>query len=419
MNSSLYMLVNAVGWTLIHFLWQGALVGAATALALAALRYARPATRYAVCCGALLACLGWPALELHARLAAHGADALLALSGAGPSMHGGDAGVLNILQRNLDWIVGIWAVCALMLALRIAAGLLWIARAGRSEQVDPHWQRVAQQLAARFGVTRTVRLRVVAGLASPVTAGCWRPLILLPAALVAGMPPELLEALLAHEMAHVSQYDYLVNLIQNVIETLLFYHPAVWWISNRIRVERELIADDFAARQLGEPRRLALALSELERIQFSPQHLALAANGGDLMVRIKRLLKPDTTARSGKAALPLLAIAALGLAAWTQIATAETQAPAHQRALVDFASCAKPVWPAAALAAKETGTVKLNFLVDVDGRVNDAKVLGSSGHPALDEAARDGIRQCHFRPATDGGKPVKEWVKVQYVWTLE
>lgn len=89
------------------------------------------------------------------------------------------------------------------------------------------------------------------------------------------MPPDLL-ALLAHELAHIRRHDYLVNLLQNVIEALLFFHPAVWWIS-RVRLEREHIADDFAARQLGEPRRLALALSELERLQFST--LAQAANG--------------------------------------------------------------------------------------------------------------------------------------------
>jgi hypothetical protein len=145
--------------------------------------------------------------------------------------------------------------------------------------------------------------------------------VLVPASLVSGMPPQLLEALLAHELAHVRRCDYLVNLIQSAIEILLFYHPAVWWLSNRIREEREQIADDVAASELGEPRRLALALSELDLFQFSPQ-LAQAAHGGNLMSRIKRLVRPETEPLNWKLALPILGLATCAaLYSWA--------APAH------------------------------------------------------------------------------------------
>jgi hypothetical protein len=129
------------------------------------------------------------------------------------------------------------------------------------------------------------------------------------------MAPQLLEALLAHELAHVRRHDYLVNLLQSAIEILLFYHPAVWWLSHRIRIERELIADDLAASALDEPRRLALALSELDLFQLSPPQLAPGAIGekGKLMSRIKRLVRPQTETLTGSLSWKL-ALPALGLA---------------------------------------------------------------------------------------------------------
>ncbi|MDB5755627.1 MAG: peptidase, partial [Massilia sp.] len=140
-----------------------------------------------------------------------------------------------------------------------------------------------------------------------------------------------LEALLAHELAHIKRHDYLVNLVQSAIEIVLFYHPAVWWLSNRIRLEREQIADDLAASMLGEPRRLALALSELDRFQLAAtHHLAHAAHGGNLMIRIKRLVRPESEPLNWKMALPILGLSAACAAfyAHAQTAPAALAAPA-------------------------------------------------------------------------------------------
>lgn len=418
-------IIGSIGWTLVHFLWQGALVGCATAVALALMRNARPESRYLVACLGLALCLAWPALELVLRL----------VNGAGS---GGDAAVLFaaglvagspiddswslFLGEQLAWVVGTWALCALALAVRMALGLLWIGRAAAHERHDPAWQARAERMAARFGIDRAVRLRIVEGLGSPVTAGWWRPVVLVPASLVSGMPAHLLEALLAHEMAHIKRHDYLVNLGQNVVETLLFYHPAVWWISGRIRVEREQVADDFAARELGEPRRLALALSELEKFQFSTHHLAQAANGGDLMSRIKRLIRPESQtlgqALNWKAAIPVLGLAAMCTAVFAHAAPAKL-AEAEKPAIANFHSCAKPQYPAESIKLNHTGTVSLAFLVAKNGKVKEAKIDKSSGHVPLDEAAHSALAKCSFKPATTKGKPVEAWTKVQYVWTLE
>lgn len=410
--------IDAIGWTLLHFLWQGTLIAVATAAALLLLRDARPQQRYLVACAGLLLCALWPALQLMLRL-----DGALAVHDAYPARTSGAAATgSQALRPYMYWIVAAWSAGSIALALRTALGLAWIGRAARNGGRDAVWQARLTQLAQSMGVTRTVRLRIVDGLRGPVTALWWRPVVLMPAALLSGMPPDLLQALLAHEIAHIRRHDYLVNLLQTAIETVLFYHPAVWWLSQRIRRERELIADAIAATHAGGNRRLAQALSELEKRQFTHPEPALAANGGDTMDRITRLLRP-TARRTGPAtiaaALPALALAGACLAGLAH-ASAETpvEKPDHH-AVVDFASCAKPVWPKAALAAQHTGAVTLRFLIGRDGSVAASEVNKSSGHESLDEAARSGIAKCHFKPAQSGGKPVKSWVKMQYVWVLE
>jgi D-alanyl-D-alanine endopeptidase (penicillin-binding protein 7) len=414
--------ILALGLTLMHFLWQGLLIGGATAIVLTLLRNSCAEYRYLVGCCALLTCFGWPALDLWQRLSGDAAPASASFQGLQWATGIASEDTWFDLHTSVRGIVSLWALCAAVLALRMATGLLWIERASRqpgNHPEQPRWEAELARMAQRFGIHRAIGLRVVDTLASPITAGWWRPVVLVPAALISGMPPDLLQALLAHEMAHIKRHDYLINLLQNVIETLLFYHPAVWRISRSIRIERELIADDVAARQLGEPRRLALALSELERLRFSHHQLAQAANGGDLVMRIQHLLRPAPQSLNWKTSIAMLGVAVACVSVYAEATAADKSASSDRSAIVDFKSCAKPVWPAEALAAEHTGTVQLNFLVGTNGKVKESKVDRSSGHADLDDAARTGIEKCQFRPAIKGGKAIEKWQKMQYVWTLE
>ncbi|MBZ2209424.1 M56 family metallopeptidase [Massilia sp. R798] len=420
MSSYASLAISNLGWTLVHFLWQGLLLGCATAVLLTLMRNARPEHRYTVACTALFMCLAWPAAEFAVRMQDAAALMTIATPAGGWANAPGNRpeSIMAYLQSNLSWVVALWAVCSSVLAARIALGLLWVKRAEQRYAGNVEWQAKLDRMSAQFGLTRKVRLRVVEHLASPITAGWLRPVVLIPASLITGMPAHLLEALLAHELAHVRRLDYLVNLGQNVVETLLFYHPAVWWISGRIRDEREQIADDIAATQLGEPRRLALALSELERFQFSSHHLAQAANGGDLMTRIKRLIRPDTQALNWKAAIPVLGLAAACLSVYANAAPDANKA-AKTHAVVDFKSCVKPQYPAESLKAGNQGTVTLKFLVGVDGKAKDSAIVTSSGFAPMDEAARTAIAKCSFKPASVAGQPVEDWAMMKYVWTLK
>jgi beta-lactamase regulating signal transducer with metallopeptidase domain len=351
MNELFGTAAPALAWALIDFLWQGLLVGWAAALLLALMRKARPQARYLVACGALLLCAALPLAGMLGRMAE--ADAGVAASSLPLAATGTVASAVSALpvvaidagrfagweaalQERLPLVLLFWALGAGLLALRMVLGLAWVRRRSRPGQYrpDPVWQARLDRMAQRMGIVRRVTLGLVDDLTSPVTAGWWRPVVLVPASLVSGMPPQLLEALLAHELAHVRRCDYVVNLIQSAIEILLFYHPAVWWLSNRIREEREQIADDVAASTLGEPRRLALALSELDLFQFTPQ-LAPAAHGGNLMSRIKRLVRPEAEPLNWKLALPILGLAtAAAFYSWsTPVQAAAEQAAPRSEAV--------------------------------------------------------------------------------------
>ncbi|MES2899638.1 MAG: M56 family metallopeptidase [Pseudomonadota bacterium] len=353
MNALLSAFVPHLAWALLDFVWQGLLIGWFAALGFALLRKARPQTRYAFGCAALLLCLALPLAGtvqrvLDARSATSSllppggaaSPRMIELGQATPLLPVADrlATVEQSLQARLPLVILFWSCGAGFLALRMVLGLAWVRRRSQPaySRPDPVWQARLDRIAAQLGVTRTIVLGLVDDLSSPVTAGWLRPVVLLPTSLASGMPLELLEALLAHEVAHIKRYDYLVNLIQSAIEIVLFYHPTVWWLSNRIRVEREQIADDLAASMLGEPRRLALALSELDQFQFSPPQLAHGAHGGNLMSRIKRLVRPDTEPLNWKMAMPILGLAAACAAFYANAQTApapqRAPAPAPQRA---------------------------------------------------------------------------------------
>ncbi len=343
MNELLALLIPALAMALLHFLWQGVLVALLAWLALALLRNARPQARYAVACIALLACALLPLIDLMLGLRGSGLVPSLLITtqavGGSPAIASGpalfDTGLLASTSGNaFAWIVVAWAAGAGLLSLRMLLGVLWVRRLCGEAITDPgrHWQDCVDRLARRFGIRRTISLRIVATGDSPVSAGWWRPVVLVPAAVVARMPAELLEALLAHELAHIRRHDYLFNLVQSAVEALLFYHPVVWWLSARIRIERELVADSLAGDVLGERRRLAIALSELDRVgnvrsPFPQVHFAQAAHGGQLMSRIQQLLRPQHRNIGATLALPLLGLFVAGIAFYAHASYRPQTAP--------------------------------------------------------------------------------------------
>ena len=154
------------------------------------------------------------------------------------------------------------------------------------------WQERLRALAGRLRVSRPVTMLESCLAETPAVVGYLRPAILIPAGLLTGLPPEQVEAILLHELAHIRRHDYAVNVLQTLVEGLLFYHPAVWWVSGVIRAERENCCDDVVVAVVGDARGYAAALAELEWRRSVGQP-ALAARGGNLLRRIRRLLEPE------------------------------------------------------------------------------------------------------------------------------
>jgi uncharacterized protein (TIGR03435 family) len=323
--------VERLGITLLHFLWQGVLIAAVYAAVRRGIaRSASANIRYMLACVALVAMAAAPVLtwnllrppspgSVAATFTAPVSAATAAVRNA-PAPFSGGADFAKP-SPFLPCVVTVWFAGAMAFWLRLLGG--WVlAERLRSRLVrpaPPEWQQALDRLKNSIRVFRPVRLLVSGLVEAPAVVGWLRPALLVPVGALAGLPRGQVEALLLHELAHIRRHDYLVNALQSIVEALLFYHPAVWWISGHIRTERELCCDDMAVAVTGDPVTYARALAELE--SASPVHFktAMAASGGLLAHRIARLLgqyrpAPHPLAGPGISAAALLpAIAAFAV----------------------------------------------------------------------------------------------------------
>jgi Tol biopolymer transport system component len=234
------------------------------------------------------------------------------------------------LGDHLLWTAVLWLAGVALMLGRFLFGLFVLARCQR-RGLQPISDALAERfayLAKRLAVTRPVRLLISSLVQVPTVIGWLRPVILLPASALTGLAPAQLEAILAHELAHIRRRDYLVNLFQILVETFLFYHPAVWWVSNRLREEREHCCDDLVVGLGGSPLVYVKALTRLAEIGPELPNPALAGTGGKLLTRIRRLsgLAParlDLAVSWPEGIISLLAILAIALL--IQIQSGRTQ----------------------------------------------------------------------------------------------
>jgi TonB family protein len=293
---------RALGQALVQFLWQGAAIGAAVAVLLIVLRRSSPQARYLVAVAGLAAMAAAPLLTIAGSWREASAVVINlrlepidgAVAAALPAIPAAGTTMSAWLDARLPLIVLSWCAGVVLLTLHLAGGWWRLTRiARRATPIVAGRVTVAlPALAGRLGITREVRLVESALVRVPSVIGWLRPVVVFPVSALAGLPPSHLEAILAHELAHIRRGDFVVNLVQCVVETLLFYHPAVWWVSRRIRVEREQCCDDLAAALSPTRVAYARALTSLEELQDRGRPVAVAANGGELLQRIRRILDP-------------------------------------------------------------------------------------------------------------------------------
>jgi beta-lactamase regulating signal transducer with metallopeptidase domain len=299
---------HVVGWTLIHFFWQGAAIAIVAAGALRFCRHRSASTRYAMACTALAAMLAAPIWSARVLMTpdpvietlvgqSHAISAPGIASTAIRSWTIDDALSMGAVRAGVDTllptIVLVWLVGVAALMIRMAGGLWHVRRLQiRSLAADPsRWQTAATRIASRLGLRIHVHVVESPLVDAPAVVGWLRPVALLPIAAIAHLTPSQVEAILAHELVHVRRHDFLVNLAQTLAETMLFFHPAVWWVSGVIRAEREHCCDDVAVQVCGDPVGYASALAELEAWRSQGTTLALAATDGSLSGRVHRVLR--------------------------------------------------------------------------------------------------------------------------------
>jgi GWxTD domain-containing protein len=325
-------LAKAVGWTLFHSLWEGAV---AALILLAVLFVVRsPRARYAWACAAMSGVLAGFALTF-CLVSSQGSGSATAIPHAIPraplvenQSPPGPAARFRI-EEILPWLAPFWVAGVVVFHLRSVAGWMAAERVrdrGVCRAPDP-WPLRLQHLSARLRVSKPVALLETCLADVPVVIGYLRPVILVPVGMLAGMPAAQVEAILLHELAHIARRDYLANLLQTAVEGFLFYHPAIWWISGVIRAERENCCDDLVVETSGDAREYAAALAALEQTRWAADRAALAATGGSLVKRIRRLLyQPEGLALAPFLSAGILTIAVAGaLVAWQASVPAQNQ----------------------------------------------------------------------------------------------
>jgi uncharacterized protein (TIGR03435 family) len=391
--------VQALGRALLHFLWQGSLL----ALLLWVVRTIAPASaarvRYAAA-GLVLTAMPLVLMvtiakdPLGARLKPRAVGSLNTKQVTRPVAQAVRAGAMpneavlyaptaSKPQAGLSgWAVCIWITGVFALSLRALGG--WTRAQRLKVQVQAggaDLEAMLRRLKSRMGVSAPVRVYTSAIARVPMVIGWIRPYILLPVTALTGLSAAQIDALLAHELAHIRRHDYLVNLFQTAIETALFYHPAVWWVGKQMRLEREHCCDDMAVAICGNVLEYANALAEMEEIRGRNMEPAMAANGGELIRRIRRLLgRPEPPSLSAMlvVVLPLLMAGASAVVS-VRAAAQETQ-PAFDVASIRSTPAGIDPGPRFGLGPRthvESATLKSLVLLAYD--VKDFQVSGGPG----------------------------------------
>ena len=321
------MTLTIIGWAIVHSLWQGGIIVTVAGGLLAATRKASPQLRYCIALAALGLMLVLPVAtamlkfaepslaspSLSASTEIHSSDLAsspIASSSATESQSvlpvseraietspAPAGGVLASAKRYVDsalpWLVVAWMLGLLFSSAKLIGGFAKARRITR-RSTSPASRALEirlEKISERLGINRFVRTLESTAIEVPLVIGAVRPVIVVPASLITGLTPLQLDMLLAHELAHVRRHDYLINLAQTVVETLLFYHPAARWISERAREERENCCDDIAIAACDvDAAQYTTALLMLEESRGAGFGLAAAANGGSLLRRAQRIL---------------------------------------------------------------------------------------------------------------------------------
>ena len=277
----------AIGGAVLHFLWQGTVIGLIAALLIRGLRKSSAESRYAVALCSLVICLIVFLITFWGLVykTPNTSGGLIAPITLIPIANNNSVGMQQIVAT-------IWAIGVGLLIAKFVFHWLWSQRF-RTRMVanpDGHWLEIFNELKTQMGISKSVKMLKSGLVHTPMVVGWISPVVLVPAAAFASISPEQMRMILVHELMHIRRYDHWVNQFQALVEIILFFHPVVWWLSRQMKIEREYCCDDASLKAVPKPKLMAQTLAQLEQIKISSPANILAADGGSLMDRITRIL---------------------------------------------------------------------------------------------------------------------------------
>ncbi len=326
--------INALGWSLLHSIWQFVLIALVWRLLMAFTGRHPAATRYRL---SLVALLAIPLTFVLTFIRQWGIYAnarqvvSLQFEEAGWYASAGESGLfvidksyplfLDRLEAYTPMVFWAYSAGLLLFSLHglLAYYKVWSLRTRNTGHLPEKWKARIPSLAKKAGVFKRIPVRVSTRVDIPAVVGFIKPVVLVPAAMLTGLGPDQVEAILLHEFRHIYHRDHYINILQNVLEILFFFHPATWWISRRLRDERENRIDEWVVGETGTPLAYAQALVHIESGRSSTPQPVLAATQSKnlLLLRIKNIMTMKTRSfKPGKnlAALAIILGATLSLA---------------------------------------------------------------------------------------------------------
>lgn len=296
-------LIYALGWTMVHSLWQGILIAFLMYAALFFLQKKSAKIRYEVATISLFALfiVSLCTFLLLMDNTTHTPLEVILLNVSNPSpplsvsiWESYQSTATHYFNQQLPLLVTLWLLGVAFFVLRLIGGLVFIQKLKHQQNtpLNIHWQQKLQNFLSDLPLLRKVHIRESALINVPMVVGYFKPMILLPVGVINHLSSQEVEAIIAHELAHVFRNDYVINIILSFIEVLFYYHPAVWVIAANIREERENCADDLAIEWCGSSMTYAKALVSLEALNPSVPVFAmpLSRSKNQLMQRVKRIL---------------------------------------------------------------------------------------------------------------------------------
>lgn len=328
-----------LGWTLLHTLWQGAIVYGFIKMVLSFIPSQKANLRYAVNCAGMLLIVTSSIITYSYLNSVNTSYPSMStvINSLPPSANNNmltfeEAGfwekVNSTINDNMAWIVTTWLLGVFVFMSRFIIGLIYIQNVKKKiSEVSTDWQNKTKLIAQQLGINRCVKLAESIYISRPIVLGYLQPVILLPIGILTGLPASQIETILIHELSHIRRHDYLINLIQSVVEIILFFNPFVWVLSNAIRKEREHCCDDQVV-SLGSNRiDYIKALAQLEEVnQGATPALALALNKNKFHVfnRIKRIMETSANQNQNKIRpfiLVTLIVTGLVCTSWLTVGT--------------------------------------------------------------------------------------------------